>query len=100
MVFLPTICSLHIRNSRRNLILAGKFSLQGNNVFPFVPDASQALSREMWQDGVRVIVPMWRTDIYGNELVGAVKEEFGKLGGTVLDGIGYIPSTGDFFASL
>jgi hypothetical protein len=29
-----------------------------------------------------------------------VKEEFGKLGGAVLDGIGYIPSTGDFFASL
>jgi len=82
---------------------APSLALAGNNVFRFVPDdthQAQAISKEMWQDGVRVIVPMWRTDIYGNELVGAVKEEFGKLGGTVLDGIGYIPSTGDFFASL
>jgi ABC-type branched-subunit amino acid transport system substrate-binding protein len=82
---------------------APSLAIAGNNVFRFVPDdthQAQAISREMWQDGVRVIVPMWRTDIYGNELVGTVKEEFGKLGGRVLDGIGYIPSTGDFFASL
>jgi len=82
---------------------APSLALAGNNVFRFVPDdthQAQAISREMWRDGVRVVVPMWRTDIYGNELVGAVKEQFGKLGGTVLDGIGYIPSTGDFFASL
>ncbi|HYV52932.1 MAG TPA: penicillin-binding protein activator, partial [Candidatus Eisenbacteria bacterium] len=71
---------------------APSLALAGNNVFRFVPDdthQAQAISKEMWQDGVRVVVPMWRTDIYGNELVGAVKEEFGKLGGTVLDGIGY-----------
>lgn len=82
---------------------APSLALAGNNVFRLVPDdthQAQAISREMWRDGVRVVVPMWRTDIYGNELVSAVKEEFGKLGGTVLDGIGYIPSTGDFFASL
>jgi ABC-type branched-subunit amino acid transport system substrate-binding protein len=82
---------------------APSLAIAGNNVFRFVPDdthQAQAISREMWQDGVRVIVPMWRTDIYGNELVGTVKEQFGKLGGRVLDGIGYIPSTGDFFASL
>src|SRR5215469_9575829 len=54
----------------------------------------------MWQEGVRVVVPMWRTDIYGNELVGAVREDFEKLGGTVLSGIGYVPYTGDFSSSL
>jgi len=43
---------------------------------------------------------MWRTDIYGNELVGAVREDFEKLGGTVLSGIGYVPYTGDFSSSL
>ena len=67
---------------------APSLALAGNNVFRFVPDdthQAQAISREMWQDGVRVVVPMWRTDIYGNELVSAVKEEFGKLGGIVLE---------------
>ena len=53
----------------------------------------------MWQDGVPVIVPMWRTDIYGNELV-VVKDDFQKLRGTWYDGIGYVPGTGDFTASL
>jgi branched-chain amino acid transport system substrate-binding protein len=82
---------------------APSLAIKGNNVFRFVPDdthQAQAISREMWQDGVRVVVPMWRTDIYGNELVSAVKEGFGKLGGIVLNGIGYTPSTGDFSASL
>jgi branched-chain amino acid transport system substrate-binding protein len=43
---------------------------------------------------------MWRTDIYGNELVGLVREDFEKLGGTVLSGIGYVPYTGGFSSSL
>ncbi|HYA82260.1 MAG TPA: hypothetical protein VEH06_02250 [Candidatus Bathyarchaeia archaeon] len=43
---------------------------------------------------------MWRTDIYGNELVSAVREDFEKLGGTVLSGIGYVAYTGDFSSSL
>ena len=82
---------------------APSLAIVGNNVFRFVPDdthQAQAISRQMWQEGVRVVVPMWRTDIYGNELVSAVKEDFGKLGGIVSDGIGYVPSTGDFSTSL
>ena len=54
----------------------------------------------MRQDGIRVVVPIWRTDIRGYDIVGAVREDFGKLGGIVLDGIGYAPRTGDFSTSL
>jgi branched-chain amino acid transport system substrate-binding protein len=82
---------------------APSLAVVGNNVYRFIPDdtyQAQAISRLMWQEGVRVIVPMWRTDIYGNELVGAVREDFEKLGGTVLSGIGYVPYTGDFSSSL
>jgi branched-chain amino acid transport system substrate-binding protein len=82
---------------------APSLAVVGNNVYRFIPDdtyQAQAISRLMWQEGVRVVVPMWRTDIYGNELVGAVREDFEKLGGTVLSGIGYIPYTGDFSSSL
>jgi len=82
---------------------APSLAVVGNNVYRFVPDdtyQAQAISKLMWQDGVRVVVPMWRTDIYGNELVGNVREDFEKLGGTVLPGIGYVPDTGDFSSSL
>ena len=75
----------------------------GYNVFRFVLDnthQAEAISRHMWQDGIRVVVPIWRTDVYGNDIVSAVKEDFGKLGGIVLDGIGYAPRTGDFSTSL
>ena len=60
---------------------APSLAIVGNNVFRFVPDdthQAQAISRLMWQDGVRVVVPMWRTDIYGNDSVNAVKEDFAK----------------------
>jgi ABC-type branched-subunit amino acid transport system substrate-binding protein len=82
---------------------APSLAVVGNNVYRFVPDdtyQAQVISRLMWQEGVRVVVPMWRTDIYGNELVGAVREDFEKLGGTVLSGIGYVSYTGDFSSSL
>jgi branched-chain amino acid transport system substrate-binding protein len=95
--------------SQKNIMLispsstAPSLAVVGNNVYRFVPDdtyQAQAISRLMWQEGVRVVVPMWRTDIYGNELVGLVREDFEKLGGTVLSGIGYVPYTGDFSSSL
>jgi ABC-type branched-subunit amino acid transport system substrate-binding protein len=75
----------------------------GDNFFRFVPDDSHqapAISELMWNDGIRVIVPFWRTDIYGNDLVKATKQNFQALGGSVADGVGYTPNTGDFAASL
>ena len=54
----------------------------------------------MWKDGIRIIVPFWRTDIYGNDLVGAVKNSFEKIGGRFVDGVEYTPHTGDLSASL
>ncbi|MGG6460926.1 MAG: hypothetical protein ACM3JQ_05810 [Candidatus Eiseniibacteriota bacterium] len=40
--------------------------MAGNNVLRLVPDdthQAQAVSQQMWSDGVRVIVPFWRTDV-------------------------------------
>jgi branched-chain amino acid transport system substrate-binding protein len=82
---------------------APSLSLPGDNVFRFVPNdihQAQAVSSLMWKDGIRVIVPFWRTDIFGNELVGATKNSFEKLGGKFVDGVGYTPHTGDLSASL
>jgi branched-chain amino acid transport system substrate-binding protein len=54
----------------------------------------------MWNDGIRIVIPFWRADVYGNDLVKAVKQNFQQLGGRVADGVGYTPNAGDFFASL
>ena len=54
----------------------------------------------MIQDGIKVIVPFWRGDIYGNGLYEATKSEFEKLGGKVEVGVEYKPHTGNFATSL
>ena len=75
----------------------------GDNFFRFVPDDSHQappISELMWNDGIRVVVPFWRTDIYGNDLVKATKQSFQALGGRFADGVGFRPNTGDFSASL
>jgi branched-chain amino acid transport system substrate-binding protein len=82
---------------------APSLAVPGDNIFRFVPDdthQAQAISKKMWQDGVRVVVPMWRTDVYGDDLLNATKYNFQLLGGRVVDGVGYTPRTGDFSASL
>jgi branched-chain amino acid transport system substrate-binding protein len=79
-------------------------AIPGDNLFRFVPDDThqgEAIAKKMWNDGMRIIVPMWRSDIYGNELYKSMKANFEKLGGVVVaDGIGYRPYTGQFAASL
>jgi ABC-type branched-subunit amino acid transport system substrate-binding protein len=82
---------------------APSLATAGDNLFRFVPDdthQAKAISKLMWDDGIRVVIPFWRTDIYGNDLVKATKQSIQELGGSVADGIGYIPNTGDFAASL
>jgi ABC-type branched-subunit amino acid transport system substrate-binding protein len=82
---------------------APSLAVPGDNIFRFVPDdthQAQAVSKKMWQDGVRIVVPMWRTDVYGDDLLNDTKYNFHLLGGKVVDGVGYIPRTGDFSASL
>ena len=82
---------------------APSLAIAGDNLFRFVPDdrhQGEAIAKRMWDDGIRVVVPFWRTDVYGNDLVKATKQSLQELGGRVADGVGYIPNTGDFAASL
>ena len=82
---------------------AAFLAIPNDNVFRFVPDdthQAEALAKKMWDEGTRVVIPIWRTDVFGNNLQSLLKEKFEKLGGKVLDGIGYDPPVGDFAASL
>ncbi|MDQ3903264.1 MAG: penicillin-binding protein activator [Thermoproteota archaeon] len=82
---------------------APSLAIPNDNVLRFVPDDTQQaniLAKKMWDEGTRVIIPIWRTDVFGNNLQSLLKEQFQKLGGKVLDGVGYDPPIGDFAASL
>jgi ABC-type branched-subunit amino acid transport system substrate-binding protein len=77
-------------------------SIEGDNLFRLVPDDThqgKIVAERMIRDGIKVIVPFWRGDIYGNELYKSTKSHFEKLGGKV-EGINYKPHTGKFATSL
>lgn len=68
-----------------------------------IPDdinQGKVIAEQMIDDGIKVVVPMWRGDIYGNELYKSTKYHFEKLGGKMEEGINYKPHTGKFAASL
>ena len=78
-------------------------SIKGDNLFRLVPDDTyqgKIIAERMINDGIKVIVPFWRSDIYGNELYNSTKSNFEKLGGKVEQGINYHPYTGKFATSL
>ena len=63
---------------------APSLAKEGDNVFRFVPDDShqaKAISKIMWDQGIRVVVPFWRNDVYGSELMRAVRANFQAMGG-------------------
>ncbi len=78
-------------------------SLEGDNLFRLVPDdinQGKVIAQRMIDDGIKVVVPIWRGDIYGNELYKSTKNYFEKLGGKMEEGINYKPHTGKFATSL
>ena len=78
-------------------------SIKGDNLFRLVPDDTyqgKIIAQRIISDGIKIIVPLWRGDIYGNELYNSTKSNFEKLGGKVEKGINYQPYTGKFATSL
>ena len=78
-------------------------SIEGDNLFRLVPDDThqgKIVAERMISDGIKVIVPIWRGGLYGNELYKSTKSHFEKLGGEVEEGINYKPYTGKFATSL
>jgi ABC-type branched-subunit amino acid transport system substrate-binding protein len=78
-------------------------SIEGDNLFRLVPDDTyqgKIIAKRMINDGIKIIVPLWRGDIYGNALYNSTKSNFEKLGGKVEEGINYQPYTGKFATSL
>ena len=85
---------------------APTLAIEGDNVFRFVPDdlnQAKAISKIMWDQGIRVVVPFWRNDVYGSELIRAVHANFQAMGGVFdkdAEKLGYAPRTGILASSL
>ncbi len=78
---------------------AGSLALQGDNLFRFCPDddlEGKALAALMYEDEIRVIVPIWRDDAGGTGLCLATQRYFEAMGGTMAVGVPYPPDTSDF----
>jgi branched-chain amino acid transport system substrate-binding protein len=74
-----------------------------DNVFRFVPDdthAVEAVTQLMHGDGVNVVVPLWRDDVWGNDYVATLRTDVEKYGGTVAEGVRYASGTTDFSSEL
>jgi branched-chain amino acid transport system substrate-binding protein len=82
---------------------APSLAIPNNNVFRFVPDATHQVAgaaQLMQEDGVKVVVPLWRDDTWGNDYVATLRTSVEKNGGTVSEGVGYAPGTTDFSSAL
>ncbi|WP_415283980.1 ABC transporter substrate-binding protein [Candidatus Nitrososphaera sp. FF02] len=82
---------------------APDLAIPGDNVLRLVPNdtlQAQVIAQQMWDDGMRAIVPMWRGDVFGDNLQRLVEDNFESLGGAVIKGVEYEPLVGDFSSSL
>lgn len=82
---------------------APSLAVPGDNVFRFAPDdahQAQAISRLMWEDGIRTVVPLVRSDVWGDNLFQVMGKAFKELGGTLVDGVRYSPGAKEFSREL
>ncbi len=82
---------------------ASSLSVAGDNVIRFCPDdtrEAEAIVALMWYQGVRTMVPVWRTDAGPAGMRDSVAAAFQARGGTVLQGYGYDPATTDFHGTV
>lgn len=72
--------------------IAPSLALAGDKIFRFIPDATTQApvnARLFEAMGATHIIPIWRGDTWGDELVKATKERLELLGGTIHEGIRY-----------
>ena len=85
---------------------APSLAVEADNVFTLVADDShqaRAISKMMWDQGIRLVIPFWRNDVYGSELMQAVHANFQAMGeefDKYAEKLGYAPRTGHLAASL
>ncbi len=79
--------------------IAPSLAVPGDKIFRFIPDATTQApvnARLFEAMGTSHVIPFWRGDAWGDDLVKITKERFEELGGTVHDGVRYNPEAIEF----
>jgi len=74
-------------------------AIAGDNIFRLVPNdqkQAEAISALLDDDGIEVILPLIRDDLWGNELLTATIQEFAQSNGQVEDAVKYSTTTVDY----
>ena len=102
--------SANIRNIKgyadsNNMVLvsccssAPALAIAGDSVFRMVPDDTNqgtAISKLVTEEGIGVLVPVWRGDAWGDGLRDATADAFAARGGQIVEGIRYSPEAVEF----
>jgi branched-chain amino acid transport system substrate-binding protein len=78
-------------------------AIPGDNIYRFVSSdviQGQAMSKMLAEDKVKMLVPIIRNDVWGNDLLKATQKDFIKRGGLVSASQNYDPASSDFSAVL
>jgi branched-chain amino acid transport system substrate-binding protein len=81
---------------------APALAIPNDNVFRLVPDDSNqgtALAKLIQNEGIQVIVPVWRGDTWGDGISAATIGSFVERGGITDEGVRYNPESPEFSAS-
>jgi branched-chain amino acid transport system substrate-binding protein len=82
---------------------ASSLAIAGDNLFRFAPNdrlEGAAMASVLRDDGIEVLVPLWRADAGNTGLRDSTKRSFEAGGGQVRNGASYDPSTADFAAMV
>jgi branched-chain amino acid transport system substrate-binding protein len=79
--------------------VASSISLPGDNVFRLVPDMAgqgEAVTALLNDDGIGILVPVVRDDLWGHDLLQSTTQHFTGNRGEVMEAVVYSPSTTDY----
>ncbi|NPE28700.1 ABC transporter substrate-binding protein [Methanococcoides sp. SA1] len=82
---------------------APSLAIPDDNLFRLVPDDINqgfALAKFVREDTITTVIPMYRNDLWGNELADEVGKSFEALDGTVLEGVMYETENADLSAEV
>ncbi|HEX8620169.1 MAG TPA: ABC transporter substrate-binding protein [Thermoanaerobaculia bacterium] len=82
---------------------ASSLAIADDHLFRFAPnDRLEGIAQAalLQADAIDTIVPMWREDAGNTGLKEGTRRSFQALGGTVLPGVSYAPTTSDFTAQV
>lgn len=82
---------------------ASSLAIRNDTTFRLVPDdttLAHLLAFLMQRDGIKVLIPLARRDLWANDMLNATKSEFEREDGIMMEAVRYDPETANFSGDL